>query len=296
MMKELMDKALEAVLTGMRIVRRAQIIPQRSGSASVKEGDLTIVTATDKLVEQKMHAVLQGIPGTRFVGEEGESSGDGDYTIMVDPIDGTRPFAIRMATSTVIVAVTDSTESVALVVVGDPATGRVWSASEKESAKLRYLDYETGVPTLPMPLTVWDGSLGGKKQAVVFTDHSLGFTRQGRQILTDRQVAKLLGLIPVQATLLMPGSNGMNFALVANGSEFMAGQITTAAGGPWDLAPVLLVLRAGGVARGFSIRDGRLVERDPRDITACDIMVSGNSCDTVDTLVVLLNLALAVKD
>lgn len=288
-MKKLYMKCLEAVVAGMRIIRDAQFMPQTSGEATVKGGDATIVTKTDKLVERVMHQILGGIQGTRFLGEEGESSGTGDLIIMVDPLDGTRPFAIRLATSTVIVAVVHPLRGVVLVVVGDPATGRIWSATENGHTTLSILNYTKGKIRKSIPVNVWNGELGGKRQAVVFTDHSLGFTRQGRQILADAQVALLLGMIPVQATLLMPGSNGMNFALVANGSEFAAGQITTAVGGPWDIAPVLLVLQAGGAARGFSVNNYVLKEENPRDVGACDIIVSGNSANTVDRLVGVLH-------
>lgn len=285
-MDKLLQKMVEGTVAGMKIIRADQRRPQKPGTAAIK-GDQTIVTPTDKGVEKAIHAVLKDIPGTRFHGEEGTASGEGDITLMVDPLDGTRPFAIRLATSTVIVAAVKNSEVVA-VVVGDPATGRVWSTEKSKPTMVTVYNYESEQFDEPTMVTVWEGGLGGKKQAVVFTDHSLGFTRSGQRILTDEEVGKLLGRIPTQATLLMPGSNGMNFALVANGSEFMAGQITTAVGGAWDVAPVLLVLQAGGAARAFKKADEEFLEVDPLQIKQADLMVSGNSRETVDALVDLI--------
>lgn len=57
-----------------------------------------------------------------------------------------------------------------------------------------------------------------------------------KQILnTKNQQALFASLIPV-CKIQMPGSNGLNHALVANGGAYAAGAITTAIGGPWDVA------------------------------------------------------------
>lgn len=168
---------LAAVVAGMRLIREAQLTPQTTGSAKVKKGDLTIVTPTDKQVEAVMHGLLRDIPGTRFVGEEGETSGEGDLVLMVDPLDGTRPFAIRLATSTVIATAVHPDRGVVIVVVGDPATGRIWTATEGQETDLSVYDFGSMTQTEPKVTRVWSGSLGGKRQAVVFTDHSLGFSR-----------------------------------------------------------------------------------------------------------------------
>lgn len=281
MLQNFLERAIPAVHDAMEYIRAAQLFPSRV-AAGVKHADGTLVTATDKEAERVLHARLQGIQNTCFRGEEGTASGGGGYTIMVDPLDGTRAFALRLATSTVIAALTHPERGVVACVIGEPSTGRIWSATEDSPTRL-YPNKESATPA-----QVWPGELDA--QASVFMDVSHGFTRgpEKRQILTDDQVHRLMVGVSKTCKLFMPGSNGLHFALVANGSDRMAGQITTAVGGPWDIAGVLLVLQAGGAARGFSVTDGKLTEQNPLHIEECDIMVSGNSVATVDRLVDLL--------
>jgi myo-inositol-1(or 4)-monophosphatase len=273
-----------AVRRGMKVVREAQLHPKPARVADIKS-DGTLVTSTDKQSEKEIHDVLRSLPGTRFLGEEGTRSGEGEILLIADPLDGTRAFSIGLATSTVIVAALREDRVVA-VVTGEPSTGRIWSTWEDKPTML-----EGGVRETPEEVSVWKGSLGGKRQAVVFTDLSCGFTRSGRQIFTDEQVLRLIGAISAHARLLMPGSNGLHLALVANGGEFMAGQVTTAVGGAWDVASVLLVLNAGGAARAFSTKSGALEEVDPLRIFDVDIIVTGNCELTVDLLVNLVRMA-----
>jgi len=81
----------------------------------------------------------------------------------------------------------------------------------------------------------------------------------------------------------------------------VAGSITTAIGGPWDVCGVKLVLNAGGAARAFAVFEERvettghppalvLEPRNPLDVMSYDILVCGNSCETVDSLVECLPL------
>ena len=85
----------------------------------------------------------------------------------------------------------------------------------------------------------------------------------------------------------------MHHALVANGGERVAGAITTAIGGPWDVAPVKLVLDAGGAAAAFSRpRYGEWIECDPLAIDTYDFLVTGNSLATVETLTEILRNSL----
>jgi fructose-1,6-bisphosphatase/inositol monophosphatase family enzyme len=277
----LVEKAIVAVRKSMAVIRDAQRYPSTVASEA-KQGDHTfgLVTLTDKQSEQILHNELGGIPGTKFMGEEGTTSGEGDTTILVDPLDGTRPFALRLATSTVIVAAVRPRRGVVLCVIGEPSTGRIWSATEDTPTMLHIAEKPA------CSLKVWNGEL--TSPGSVFLDASSGFKRSGRQIMTDKQIHNLMVKLSQNARLLMTGSNGQHLALVANGSEYAAGQITTAVGGPWDIAGALLVERAGGYCRGFSIEAGALVEQNWRDIFKCDIMVSANSLKTVNRLVEFL--------
>lgn len=279
-----------AVKRGMRTIARAQQTPSRHGT-EIKD-DQTIVTPVDKQVEAIIGEELRKVPNVRIWGEEGTRFGEGHDIIMFDPLDGTRPFAVRAATSTVIVTEITNEGIVKYVLVGDPATGRIWTAAANSDISTHcVLAY--GREAVDYECRVWKGPLS--RQSVVFTDHSQGFKREHgtRQILTDEQVRRLLCQIPQQATLLMLGSNGMHMALVANGSEFASGSITTAVGGPWDIAGVLLVLRAGGTAQGIRVTpDRRFVMVDPLHVTEIDIMVTGNSQATVSALVTMVESCL----
>lgn len=285
MQNELLQEMVDAVWAGMLIVRENQRIP--GNRAQVKTTDGTLVTPTDKEVEQILHRRLSGIPGVRFVGEEGTTSGDDEgLTLLIDPLDGTRAFALNLATSTVIAATLNTNGRLTSCVIGEPSTGRIWLATDDTQTELRFIDEVTRLITAHYAVTVWPGEL--TSQASVLLDVSHGFSRSGRQIMTDRQVHRLMVGVASNAKLFMPGSNGLHFALVANGGQYAAGQITTAIGGPWDIAGALLVQQAGGQCRGFSMRDGQMAEKDPMLIQECDLMVSGNSPATVGRLVDLL--------
>ena len=286
MHRTIMDPALLAVAEAMNIIRQAQQLgaPTR---LQVKS-DATIVTPTDKQVEQFLHDRLRGLPNVgTFIGEEGAASnGEGELTLMVDPLDGTRAFACGLATSTIIVAATHPERGVVLCVVGEPSTGRIWSATEEDPTELRVTHFRGNAlhMTSPVSVRVWDGDLGPR--SVVLMDVSHGFQRGERQILRDSAVRAIMHSVSEKAILLMPGSNGLHFAMVANGGTGMAGQITTAVGGPWDIAGALLVQQAGGYATGWKVVGERALEsRDPRHIHDCDIVVSGNNEGTVEQLI-----------
>ena len=108
---------------------------------------------------------------------------------------------------------------------------------------------------------------------------------------------------------MITGSAIQNMALVANGEPGVAGSIMTALGGGWDACCSLLVTRAGGGVRAFKmihdegidmnpllVMSGtrHLAEVDPlRPIDLVhplrvpnyDIVIAGNSPQTVETLI-----------
>ena len=90
-------------------------------------------------------------------------------------------------------------------------------------------------------------------------------------------MAKLIASLSGKARILIPGSNALIQALVASGAENLAGAISTAKGGPWDLCGVLLVRQAGGTIRGFKKVGEKLVQHNPLDVYGCDSLVMANS-------------------
>ena len=280
-----------AVKTGMGIVRRNQggHLPDDS---AVKD-DKTLVTLVDHRVEGEITRLLRQSFGgdVRISREEGGESGSGEIILLLDPLDGTRAFSNGMASSTVILAAYDQTRrQVVGCIVGEAATGRVWSAFDDSQTRLS--DFGE--------VSVWNQPLND--QSTVFLDVSHGFTRKGRRILTDGQLVRLIGQLNSKVKLFLPGSNGLQQALVANGGQKVVGSITTAIGGPWDVCGVKLVLNAGGAARAFSVvrDDDGIINRvlfynevDPLDVISYDLLVAGNSPDTVAVLSEALKRAAA---
>lgn len=283
--RQAQETLIKAVNAGMEIVRQNQggHLPD---NPEVKN-DKTLVTVIDHRVETEMTRILRQSFGedVHVSREEGGESGKGEIVLLIDPLDGTRAFTNGMMSSTVILAAYDhSKKQVAGCVVGEAATGRLWYAFENERTRLGGRKSE---------VSVWPHELND--QATVFLDVSHGFTRKGRQILTDYQLACLFDELNSKVKLFMPGSNGLQQALVANGGQKVVGSITTAIGGPWDVCGVKLVLNAGGTAKAFrAVETGDMyparyfITCDPLDVMSYDILVCGNSQETVDSLIACL--------
>ena len=251
---------LGAVGICMEIVVADQL--NRRGSGTDFKSDSTIVTPTDKRSDKAGKDYLRKIfsvarKKVSIHGEESGNEGEGDLVVYLDGLDGSKPFAVGAITSTVIAACYDKKlRQVVSCVVGEPANKRAWSSFGSN-------------------LKTWKGDLG--KKNVVFVDSYPGFTRGGKTIFTNAQYHALHEDLFTNWNPLMLGSNGLHHALVAQGNELSAGAITTAIGGPWDVCPVWLVLKAGGTAYAWEVVDGHLEERDPLDVTSYDILVTGGS-------------------
>lgn len=279
---------LEATRQSMEIVRVYQICGH-GDSANVKRSDATLVTRVDHESGTAMKKCLyEDFPDTPYrIEDVGSDTGRTGYVFLGDPLDGTRAFVNGLATSTVILGLYSLERcQVVACVIGESATGRIWITSNFSEPKLIIEDTDVS-----RGFHVNDTPLG--EQATVLIDVNHGFKRDGRQILLDADVARLfqrLGEYP--AKVLMPGSNGLNHALVANGGERLVGAITTAIGGPWDVCGAHLVLTAGGAAKAYRLLpDRRLEEKDSLDVLSYDLLVAGNSASTVESLSEILKNA-----
>lgn len=287
MYASILSRVLSAVAEAMAMIRDGQLQGPLK-HADVKDGDATLVTAMDHRVERFLRDKLRDLRNVCLIGAEESgyqrTATAGELLLLIDPLDGTRAFASGIATSTVIVAAVHPPRGVVLCVVGEPSTGRVWFATEEDQTR-RWMMY--GDATSPLvPVEVWNGELAPHR--TVLMDMTGSSVRDRREVLDVRQAHELVRNVSSHAKVLVPGSNGLNFALVANGGTNLVGQISTAVGGAWDVAGLLLVLQAGGYVRAFRTQDRRLIERDPRHILRHDIVVSGNSRSTVDRLVDLV--------
>ena len=278
------------VVAGMEVVRQGQGRPTH---VKVKAADATLVTPTDIRSQKAMIAALPLMPYVGILAEESAiDSVPQSSVLLIDPMDGTGGFANGLATQTVIAAMYDKERRVVTdCCIGEPATGRVWETRGLDSVLWRchFSDNRMVLPTMPEQIEVWngldaDGKLVEKNQQTVFMDVSFGFARKGRQILIDREVGLLFASLNGDMKISIPGSNGLIQALVANGGDRVAGSITTAIGGPWDVAGALLVKLAGGHLQAFSAQGGVFVEKDPLDVMSYDILITANTEGTADFL------------
>jgi len=280
---KIIDAMLNAVVASMKVVRQKQ----GGGIKAEVKRDKSLLTATDKESESAgVAALLESLSGE--IGIQAEERGKvraGNGKVLFDPLDGTKPFVIGALTSTVIAAFYDETKKqVTACVVGEPASGRVWVAEAEKGAHMRKFDFATEQLGPEVPVRVAP-QLPLQSGATVFLDLYPGFTRKDCRVFSNEESAKLFAALFGKYGVTMLGSNGIHHALVANGAEGVAGAITTAIGGPWDVAPALLVLLAGGFARAFSVEsDGSLKEQDPLDVFSYHFLVTGNTKETVDEL------------
>ncbi|MBU1203290.1 hypothetical protein KKH39_04600 [Patescibacteria group bacterium] len=283
--QELLTASKNAVLAGMKVVRQFQL--RGAPPAEVKDTDQTLVTQADRQSGEAIREVLREfLPELAIHGEDMDGfSSQSSLLILPDPLDGTRAFTNGLTTSTVIVGIYDRyIKQLVSCVIGEPISGRVWTASSGQLTQVHLFDEPCSrEATFWRYATVWDGPLN--MQSTILWDLSHGFVSRGKQILTDQQIALLFRHLNQTAPILMPGSNGLHQALVANGGQKLGGSITTAIGGPWDVCGALLVLQAGGAAQGLSMgHDRQLTKVDPLDVLSYDILVTGNSQQTVKTL------------
>lgn len=273
------DTIVAACRAGMEVVRHYQIegVPK----AEVKENQtlLTIAdTASQKAINDRLRLGDREGRLALWGEEDGVKQfiGEGLYGVLIDPLDGTNAFVAGMMTSTVILGVYDRDQkTLVCCAIGEPVSGRLWVATDMDATWAYHANQKC---------TTWQaGSLTkDNKNNNVFLDLSHGFKSRGNQILTDEKSIALYGRLASRARVMMPWSNGLMQALVANGNERMAGSVTTATGGPWDVCGALLVRQAGGAVRaftrlgGFETADpcaGGFEQVDPLNVLAVDLLV-----------------------
>lgn len=274
-LNECVMAAVQACRVSMAVVNKYQTNADLDLNTQEKF-DATLVTLADTASQKAARAVLAPL-GFAFWGEEGKTKGfvgDGNYGAIVDPLDGTNAFVIGLITSTVIVGIYDRKASkLVACAIGEPISKRLWTASSTTTTELN-----------AEGRGVWNGYDGGTTGSV-FLDVCHGFKSRDRQILTDSGNAALYASLNADYRILMPGSNGLMQALVANGRERMAGSITTAVGFPGDVCGALLVLQAGGLCKAYErTDDGALAETDPLDPVRVDALVCGNNAETLNRL------------
>lgn len=251
-------RAMLNALVAMRVV---MFVEQRNntlvaGMESKTKKDGTNDMKQDITSEQAARAALAGYP---VHGEElGVTLVHSRYVIWVDPNDGTRGFQNGMATSCGIVAMYDKIDKKAVACgVVEWSTGRIWwYTPEMESTEVFYIEGD-GFSERKR-VHVYEGQLN--VGTTVFVDNFPKFKLKGSNSLsTDDLVtiyAELFGKERCQ--VMHEATNAGHHVFVAQGGDGhnVAGAITTCRGGPWDIAPALLVKKAGGFVRGFRRDEG----------------------------------------
>lgn len=100
------------------------------------KGEVDLVTEVDLASEEAIRGVLSRLAsGQAILGEEGGQTGSGDYTWIVDPLDGTTNFAHAVPIFCVSIALLEKGKLTAGVVF-DPLRDELFAASAGEGATL----------------------------------------------------------------------------------------------------------------------------------------------------------------
>jgi len=264
----------------------------------IEKGDKTLVTKVDlKSQELATPIIRHYFPNFGLNQEEAENElGDisSRYKLYHDPLDGTGGFLIGGCTPTVILGLYDTllNEWVAVSTM-EPISGRFWFSSKNEGAYVNVFDYskESWVYDEGKQIYVNNQSLDG---GLVLVDVGFGFNRSlddgTNKLVLDQEGRRRLStnIEEKGAKEMSFCTNGGHYALVANGNPVLAGNITTAIGGPYDIAGVLHVKEAGGYIGALLIKnEERRMERleNPQDIRNADIVVASNSEDNLEKLI-----------
>ncbi len=285
---------LRAVVASMQVVRKFQTGELSLSELAEVKKDGTLKGECDVRSGEAALEILKRLPADifelRFEDIAGrDKNPNASYRCDNDNYDGTRIGTNGGCTSTVILGVFDKAlKQYVSCFVGEPASGRIWSADLETKTQLSR--YDRGfLFKKPVPLHVCEGKLDG--QATVFMDpFEVGFplskTQHSALEANITELGASAGKPKDAAHVMILGSNGLHEALVANGGQGAIGGIMTAKGGPWDAAGALLVIQAGGCAVGLKIEaDGSVTEQDPLNPDSYNFLVYGNSKETVASLV-----------
>lgn len=281
--EKFLEVGKQAVWASMQVIRPYILGQKDYGDIEIKEHDQTLVTAVDRMSEEAATPILQkAFPDIPIIREEGGTTLEkaAPWIMWFDGLDGTNLFTIGGSGSTVILVAYDCINKEQLgAIVGEPSTGRIWSACINTGCTRQ-------VESNICLCKAWNNEKFEGK--TVLLDVSHGFPRgkgeKKRQILTEKNMDLLLKNLRTKVKVLLLGSNGLHHALVANGNQGMIGCITTAMGGPWD-TPTLLGVEAGGFGQSFRMSpDRKLIEQDVLDPESYDMAIMAGSQPALDFL------------
>lgn len=259
-----------AMLNALVAMRAVMVNEQRNntlvaGMVSQTKKDGTNDMKQDITSEQAARMALTGYP---VLGEElGVTIEHPRYVFWVDPNDGTRGFQNGMATSCGIVAQYDKIKNMCVACgVVEWSTGRIWMYTpEMEGTVVFYIEKDGF--SFSRRVHVYDGEMN--TGTTVFVDNFPRFKLKGSNSLSANELVAIYSELfgKERCQVMHEATNAGHHVFVAQGGDGhnVAGAITTCRGGPWDIAPALLVEKAGGFVRGFRREEGsnRFVEVSP---------------------------------
>ena len=290
---ELRLATFAVAIASMQVIRRFQM---NGGIIALPDkADGSVLTAVDMESAESATVVLhQYAPGVPILDEElglsSEFLQNSDFLFLNDPIDGTRPFKAEAPTPTAISSLYDLRgKKLQAATIAEPASGRLWHTDGRRTWQARVDEAGFMIDNTMRRCRVWDGQYD--KNGMVLIDNFREFHRPdpksetGRLILSGANVRNLFSNLNDKIHIQNYGSNGLHHALVANGGDGVAGAITTSMGGEWDVAGVLAVTAAGGVAEGFHVTEERTLKSvDPLNPFDYDMVISANNSRTLDFL------------
>lgn len=276
----------------MRLVRDRQRL---TGFVNLDPGAIKADGSMQAITDLKSEVLAQRIfaelaPGVAFESEEGAVSvGDPrKKRAGYDPNDGSRALEVGAPTSTIINTIYNPDGSVYGAMIGEPATGRIFSAFGNERTHGRLVDLDSGATLRhARKVTAWQGELSDKGQ--VFIDNNRPHAHLGHATLLGEQYDQLRsalrkGNIATQEH----ASNGAHQLYVASGANRAAAAITTVRGNPEDTAAgAFLVERSGGAVQRINAVDG-VITLTQVESPSYDLLVAANNQRTLDAVCGLL--------
>jgi fructose-1,6-bisphosphatase/inositol monophosphatase family enzyme len=294
----------EALSVSSDYIRKA-ILGEVDLTGYLIKGDKTAVTVVDRTSQIIALPTIKRDLGQYKLNQEesDQETGNLESNIIIyhDPLDGTGGFLVGGPTPTVILGAYDSKEKEVLACgTMEPSTGRAWFSAKGEGAWTNVFDYSTKKWKHENGLPIKVNNHKIKDNSIVLVDVTHPFkrktkdglreilTKQGRRTLSD----ELENAGAKEATFY---SNGSHYSLTAQGRPLLVGNITTAIGGPFDIAGLLHVNEAGGESNCYNISPSReLIQTQGQDIQNCDLVIAANNLENILTLENALGKAIRV--
>jgi fructose-1,6-bisphosphatase/inositol monophosphatase family enzyme len=269
--------------------------------------DKGAVSVVDNESENIARPIIQtNFSDCELIQEEAGNRGNPNSNIRIyhDALDGSWPFLLGGICSTLILATYNkSKRRVEAVATMEPESGRFWYADRENNTTLSIFNYDNGKFEGERDIHVNNQDI---KRGKVLVDCTTPFSRPMddgplKLIFSQRGRRKLTDLLEeTGASEFSFGTNGLHYSLIALGRPLAIGTITTAKGGPYDVAPLLLVKQAGGAAQCYEIREGKKRRLFPlehaEDIERADIVIAANNPQNLEKIFEAARKAVSYKN